>query len=47
MQFQFTVKGDLGELTATYKGKISGETISGTTEYGQLGAGTFTAKRIK
>lgn len=47
MEFRFTVKGDLGELTATYSGKISGDSISGKTEYGQLGSGTFTAKRIK
>ena len=46
MEFQFTVKGDLGELTAKYSGTISGDTIKGTTEYGQLGSGTFTAKRL-
>ena len=47
IEFKFTVKGDLGELTATYSGTISGDTMKGKTEYGQLGSGTFTAKRSK
>ena len=47
IDFKFTVKGDLGELTATYSGKVSGDTMSGKTDYGQVGAGTFTAKRAK
>ena len=47
IEFKFTVKGDLGELTATYSGKVSGDTMSGKTDYGQVGAGTFTAKRAK
>lgn len=45
IEFSFTVKGDLGELTATYTGKISGNTMKGKVDYGALGAGTFTAKR--
>ena len=45
IEFKFTVKGDLGELTATYTGTVSGDTMKGKTEYGQLGEGTFTAKR--
>ncbi len=46
IEFKFTAKGDLGELTATYKGTVSGNTIKGKAEYGQLGEGTFTAKKI-
>ncbi len=45
IQFSFTVKGDLGELKAAYAGKVSGDTMKGKVDYGQLGEGTFTAKR--
>jgi len=47
LQFSFSVKGDLGELTANYTGKVSGDTIKGSVQYGELGSGTFTAKRAK
>ena len=29
----------------SYKGTLAGSTIKGTVEYGQLGAGTFTAEK--
>ena len=45
IEFTFKVKGDLGELTATYTGKISGDTMKGKVNYSALGAGTFSAKR--
>ena len=45
IEFSFTVKGDLGEVTATYSGKISGDKMKGMTEYGSFGSGAFTAKR--
>ena len=49
-----TVKGDTVEWSFTndqagkvsYKGKLEGTSkMKGTTEYGQLGAGTFTAEK--
>ena len=46
VEFQFTVKGDLGELTARYKGTVSGETMKGKADYGSaVGDGTFEGKR--
>lgn len=48
IQFQFTVKGDLGELTAKYTGKVSGDTMKGKCDYGSaVGEGTFEGKRRK
>ena len=34
---------DAGKIS--YKGTVEGATIKGTVEYGQLGAGTFTAEK--
>ena len=34
---------DAGKIT--YKGTVEGAAIKGTVEYGQLGAGTFTAEK--
>ena len=34
---------DAGKIT--YKGALEGATMKGTVEYGQLGAGTFTAEK--
>ena len=34
---------DAGKIS--YKGTLTGATIKGTVEYGQLGAGTFTAEK--
>jgi hypothetical protein len=46
IQFQFTVKSDLGELTAKYTGKVTGDTMKGKADYGPpVGAGTFEGKR--
>ena len=47
IEFKFTVKSDLGELTATYSGTVSGDTMKGKVAYGDLGSGTFTGKRAK
>ena len=48
IQFQFTVKGDLGELTVKYTGKVTGDAMKGKTDYGSaLGNGTFEGKRQK
>jgi len=48
VQFQFTVKSDLGELTAKYTGKVTGDTMKGKVDYGpQVGDGTFEGKREK
>lgn len=47
-----TVKGEEVEVSfdsdagkISYQGKVSGDTMEGTCSYGQLGEGTFTAKR--
>jgi hypothetical protein len=47
-----TVNGDEVEVSfdsdagkVSYKGKVSGDTMQGTCSYGQLGEGTFTAKK--
>jgi hypothetical protein len=34
-------------LTITYSGKISGDTITGTAEFGGMGSGNWTVKRKK
>jgi hypothetical protein len=48
IRFQFTVKGDLGELTAKYTGKVSGDAMKGRADYGPaVGEGTFEGKRQK
>ncbi len=47
ISFSFTVKGDLGEITATYDGTVSGDTMKGKADYGSIASGTFTAKRLK
>lgn len=46
IRFQFTVKGDLGELTAKYTGRVTGDTMKGKADYGSaVGDGTFEGKR--
>ena len=48
IEFLFTVRGDLGELTAKYTGKVTGDAMKGKADYGSLvGAGTFEGKRQK
>jgi hypothetical protein len=48
IEFQFTAKSDLGELTARYTGKVSGDTMRGKADYGPaVGSGTFEGKRQK
>jgi hypothetical protein len=42
-QFEISLESDAGKVS--YKGKVSGDTMEGTCSYGQLGEGTFTAKR--
>jgi hypothetical protein len=37
----------MGEMVITYKGKVDGKTMSGTTDYGQMGTGEFTATRVE
>jgi hypothetical protein len=45
--YQITV--DLGgqQLTITYSGKVEGDGISGTADFGGMGSGTWTVKRKK
>ncbi|MBI3664931.1 MAG: hypothetical protein HY236_01690 [Acidobacteria bacterium] len=47
IEFTFTVKGDQGESTATFTGKISGDTMKGKAVYTNFGSGTFAARRAR
>jgi hypothetical protein len=48
-QISYTITVDMGgqSLTITYSGKISGDTITGTADFGGMGSGTWSAKRKK
>jgi hypothetical protein len=37
----------MGEMVITFKGKIDGKTMSGTTEFGQGGTGEWKAERVE
>lgn len=37
----------MGEMVITYKGKIEGETMSGTTQFGEMGSGEWKAEKAK
>ena len=41
IEFSFEMQG----MTVTYKGKVSGESMEGSCEYGDFGSGTFTGKK--
>lgn len=46
-QIEWTVtrQTQRGELTMTYTGKVSGDTMSGDVQFGSMGSGTWTAKK--
>lgn len=48
-QIAYTITVDAGgqQLTITYSGKISGDTITGTADFGGMGSGNWTVKRKK
>jgi hypothetical protein len=48
-QISYTITVDMGgqSLTITYSGKISGDTITGTAEFGGMGSGNWSVKRKK
>jgi hypothetical protein len=37
----------MGEMVITFKGKIDGKTMSGTTEFGQGGTGEWKAEKVE
>jgi hypothetical protein len=43
--FGFTVQSDAGAIRVDYSGSVERDTMKGTTRYGDLAQGTFTAKR--
>jgi len=40
-------QGPMGEMVIVYKGKIEGKTMSGSTEFGQMGSGEWKAEKIE
>ena len=40
-------QGPQGEMVIVYKGKIDGKTMSGSTEFGQMGTGEWKAEKIE
>jgi hypothetical protein len=46
-QISYTITVDMGgqSMTITYSGKISGDTITGTADFGGMGSGNWTVKR--
>jgi hypothetical protein len=48
-QIAYTINVDMGgqALTISYSGKISGDTITGTADFGGMGSGNWSVKRKK
>ncbi len=48
-QISYTITVDMGgqSLTISYSGKVSGDTITGTADFGGMGSGNWSAKRKK
>jgi hypothetical protein len=40
-------QGPMGEMVIVYKGKIDGKTMSGTTQFGEMGSGEWKAERAE
>lgn len=40
-------QGPMGEMVIVYSGKIDGKTMSGTTQFGQMGSGEWKAERVE
>ena len=47
IEFKFELKSDVGELTATFTGSVTDDTMKGKCVYSQLGSGTFAGKRSR
>jgi D-glucosaminate-6-phosphate ammonia-lyase len=45
IEFHFTVTGPMGSGEVSYSGTVDGSTMSGDMKIGEMGGGTFTAKR--
>jgi len=45
IDFTFHAKGDIGEMTVTYTGKVTGNSMTGKVKYGSAASGTFSGKR--
>ena len=39
--------GPMGEMVIVYKGKIEGKTMSGSSEFGQMGSGEWKAEKLE
>ena len=39
--------GPMGEMVIVYKGKIDGKTMTGSSEFGQMGTGEWKAEKIE
>jgi len=37
----------MGEMVIVYKGKLDGKTMSGTTQFGEMGSGEWKAERVE
>jgi len=40
-------QGPMGEMVIVYKGKIDGKTMSGSSEFGQMGSGEWKAEKVE
>jgi len=47
IEWTISVSTPRGDFTLTYKGKVDGDTMTGTVEFGQMGSADWTAKRVK
>lgn len=47
IKFEFTVNAQGTDLTITYTGKVDGDSMSGTVEFGSFGSGNWSGKRKK
>jgi pimeloyl-ACP methyl ester carboxylesterase len=44
---KYTISADGNELTVTLKGKLDGDTMKGSADFGSAGEGDWTAKKVK
>lgn len=47
IEWTITVNGPQGEMSITNKGKVDGDTMTGTVSLGEMGDMEWTAKRVK
>ena len=43
---RYTISADGNQLTVTLKGKVDGDTMKGSADYGSVGEGDWTAKKV-